>query len=140
MHSELQNEDGKAMDHLLKDYNITLQKHRELKKKGVKQVPAHTMHRKWYMSNQKKNTKKMVLLLLKQGANVNAKDIFYNTPLHLSVFNANVKIVKTLLKHNANVNARNIFRETPLHAARNLYLLRIIIIFLIHYSSTLCLY
>jgi hypothetical protein len=30
LHSELQNEDGKAMDRLLQDYNITLQKHREL--------------------------------------------------------------------------------------------------------------
>ena len=97
-------------------FNETL--HRILaKKKTRKQIPLHTLHRTWFMQYQSKDLHKMVKILLKHGASVNARDTLNNTVLHLSCFHFIPKIVRTLLKAGADINARNIYGDTPLHIA-----------------------
>jgi ankyrin repeat protein len=54
-------------------------------------------------------------LLLDQGAEVNARDNFANTPLHLAV--RFPEMVELLLARGAQVGARNAFGNTPLHLA-----------------------
>jgi ankyrin repeat protein len=54
-------------------------------------------------------------LLLDQGADVNARDNFSNTPLHMAVHHPDM--VELLLARGAEVNARNAFGDTPLHLA-----------------------
>ena len=55
----------------------------------------------------------IVKLLIKQGANVNAKDRKGKTPLHHLV--NQLEIVKLLIKQGANVNAKDRKGKTPLH-------------------------
>ncbi len=54
-------------------------------------------------------------LLLDQGADVNARDNFSNTPLHAAV--RHPAMVDLLLARGAEVNAQNAFGNTPLHLA-----------------------
>jgi ankyrin repeat protein len=54
-------------------------------------------------------------LLLDQGSDVNARDNFSNTPLHLAV--RFPQMVELLLARGAQVGARNAFGNTPLHLA-----------------------
>ena len=54
-------------------------------------------------------------LLLDQGSDVNARDNFSNTPLHLAV--RHPAMVELLLARGAQVGARNAFGNTPLHLA-----------------------
>jgi len=53
--------------------------------------------------------------LLDQGADVNSRDNFSNTPLHLAVRSA--EMVELLLSRGAMPGARNAFGHTPLHLA-----------------------
>jgi len=53
--------------------------------------------------------------LLDQGSEVNARDNFSNTPLHLAV--RHPAMVELLLARGARVEARNAFGNTPLHLA-----------------------
>ena len=49
-------------------------------------------------------------MLMEHGANLNAENIFQNTPIHLaSAKIGNRKVVAKLLSHGADVNAKNIF-------------------------------
>jgi ankyrin repeat protein len=59
----------------------------------------------------------LVELLLKGGAQVNAKDPFGLTPLLVAVQSDNQRIVKALLLNDADVNARDDYLYTPLHWA-----------------------
>ncbi len=54
-------------------------------------------------------------LLLDQGSDVNARDNFSNTPLHLAV--RFPEMVQLLLARGAQAGARNAFGNTPLHLA-----------------------
>ncbi len=54
-------------------------------------------------------------LLIQQGANVNGRDVWGSTPLHLAV--GYPDIVDLLIASGANVNLRDGFGNTPLHLA-----------------------
>ena len=56
-------------------------------------------------------------ILLQNGADVNAKNNYHRTPLHLAVFHGHSKIAKLLLQNGALVNAKCKAGETPLHFA-----------------------
>ncbi|KAF5928382.1 hypothetical protein HPG69_014987 [Diceros bicornis minor] len=51
------------------------------------------------------------------GANVNAKDTLWLTPLHRAAASRNEKVLGLLLAHSADVNARDKLWQTPLHVA-----------------------
>jgi serine/threonine protein kinase len=55
--------------------------------------------------------------LLKEGANLNARNIVGWTPLHLAVQNGHIEVVKLLIEKGANVNAKDNIGDTPLHDA-----------------------
>ncbi|GBN54847.1 hypothetical protein AVEN_176974-1 [Araneus ventricosus] len=55
--------------------------------------------------------------LLGYSANVNAKNLYEQTPLHSAAIEGKAELVKTLLEHTANVNARDSKGLTPLHYA-----------------------
>uniref|UniRef100_A0A803TST9 Ankyrin repeat domain 52 n=1 Tax=Anolis carolinensis TaxID=28377 RepID=A0A803TST9_ANOCA len=59
----------------------------------------------------------IVELLILSGANVNAKDTLWLTPLHRAAASRNEKALNLLLKHSADVNARDKYWQTPLHVA-----------------------
>ena len=61
--------------------------------------------------------KTMVELLITNGADVNAKNINYDTPLHGAARAGDAHILKLLIANGADVNAKNIKRDTPLHGA-----------------------
>jgi ankyrin repeat protein len=61
------------------------------------------------------NSKVMAELLIAHGADVNARDVFSQTPLHLAAQNGNLEVAKVLLANNADVNAREMFNSTALH-------------------------
>ncbi|MGB0356903.1 MAG: ankyrin repeat domain-containing protein [Cytophagales bacterium] len=52
-------------------------------------------------------------LAAKKGIDVNAKDIFGDTPLHDAAFGNNIKAVDILVKNGADVNALNRRKSTP---------------------------
>ncbi|XP_068717330.1 ankyrin-1-like [Montipora capricornis] len=54
---------------------------------------------------------------LKSGANVDERDQFLLTPLHLACWYGHESVVKLLLDHNADVNALDRFQFTPLQKA-----------------------
>ncbi|XP_068740299.1 GA-binding protein subunit beta-1-like [Montipora capricornis] len=54
---------------------------------------------------------------LKNGANVDERDQFLLTPLHLACWYGHESVVKLLLDHNADVNAVDRFQFTPLQKA-----------------------
>ena len=64
--------------------------------------------------------KKIVELLIANGADVNAKSKFENTPLNLAAFWGHKEIVELFIAKGADVNAKdNRLRKTPLDLADN---------------------
>ena len=63
-----------------------------------------------------------VRLLIKNGADVTARDGTHSTPLHLASSKGSAETVNTLIQHGADVNAQNESRSTPLHLAASSYL------------------
>lgn len=62
--------------------------------------------------------KEVAELLLAKGANVNAKDVFHDTPLHLAArSHRTLEVAELLLAKGADVNAKNYWGATPLHVA-----------------------
>jgi len=57
------------------------------------------------------------LTLVTTGTNVNARDVFGNTPLHFAVGKGHEAVVKMLLQNGAEVNIANEDLWTPLHLA-----------------------
>jgi len=57
----------------------------------------------------------VLLRLIQNGANVNAKDENGNTPLHIAVQKNLYTITQLLIDKHANVNAKNKYGNTPLH-------------------------
>ena len=60
---------------------------------------------------------KVVKILLDEGANTGAKNIYDWTSLHLAARNGHSKVVKILLDKGADIGAKNMFICTPLHYA-----------------------
>jgi ankyrin repeat protein len=65
------------------------------------------------------NNKKIVKLLLDNGADINATNIYNNTPLHeaIKTKNIDVNIIELLLKNGAKKNIPNKLGSTPFHKA-----------------------
>jgi ankyrin repeat protein len=59
----------------------------------------------------------LVKLLLKRGANVNEKDKYNLTPLHLASYYKRLKIVQVLLDHGASTDLENDHGDTPFQIA-----------------------
>ena len=57
--------------------------------------------------------------LIKEGADVNAKDKENNTPLHEASRKGRMNIVKLLIKYNVDPTIRGYHNETPLEKASN---------------------
>lgn len=55
--------------------------------------------------------------LMRDGADINAKNTFGETPLHWAVCDGNTAIATLLIEKGANINAKNTFGDTPLHKA-----------------------
>ena len=62
-------------------------------------------------------TSEVAALLIKNGANVNAKDIGGQTPLHEAVNTGILKVAELLITKGADVNAKDESEDTPLHKA-----------------------
>ena len=59
----------------------------------------------------------LIKLLISKGADVNAKEKYGNTPLHIAATAGGVGIAELLISKGAKVNARDDIGETPLHIA-----------------------
>ena len=70
-----------------------------------------------HLAARKSDNKETVNLLLRKGANPDAKDKIGNTPLHWAVRHGQIETIELLLAGNADPNARNNQGETPLHHA-----------------------
>lgn len=59
----------------------------------------------------------VIALLIAAGADVNAGDAGFQTPLHYAAKSSKLEMVRVLLSNGADVDALNDFGETPLHYA-----------------------
>ncbi len=81
----------------------------------IDNIPTTTLH-----SVAESGNKAEVIKLLKEGVDINAVDVFGDTPLLKSIKYNKADVAEILLENNANVNLANHLKETPLHiAAKN---------------------
>jgi hypothetical protein len=66
------------------------------------------------------NSKAMAELLISYGADVNAHDVFFRTPLHVTAGSGNLEVAKVLLENKADVNARDMGSSTALNIVASL--------------------
>ncbi|EAY04906.1 ankyrin repeat protein, putative [Trichomonas vaginalis G3] len=64
-----------------------------------------------------KSIKEVLEILILCGIDINSKDKYGNTPLHLAAYGKLKITVEFLIANGANVNARNNVEKTPLHLA-----------------------
>ena len=64
-----------------------------------------------------KNDHALVRVLIEGGADVNAKDVFGDSPLHEAIDKGDGGLVSLLVESGANVNAKNAFGDPALHRA-----------------------
>ncbi len=62
---------------------------------------------------------KVVLFLIKEGANIGEKDFFKRTPLHFASFGGHLEIAHLLIDEGAYVHAKDKDGNTPLDAAKS---------------------
>ncbi|CAL1268270.1 unnamed protein product [Larinioides sclopetarius] len=77
----------------------------------------HTVNRYLDTMLHKAKTAGIARDLLGYSANVNAKNLYEQTPLHSAAIEGKAEVVKTLLEHVANVDAKDSKEFTPLHYA-----------------------
>lgn len=56
-------------------------------------------------------------LLLKNGANIEARNVYNLTPLHFAAKNNSTEVAKLLLERGAEIEAKNSHNAAPLHGA-----------------------
>jgi hypothetical protein len=56
--------------------------------------------------------------LIEDGANVNSRDIFGDTPLHVATKRCNYQIVKILIDNKAKIDMKDFLGQTPLEVAK----------------------
>ena len=80
---------------------------------GRKSESHEQDHENWQVKS-----KVMAAILLSHGADVNAKDVFFQTPLHYAATTGNIEMAKMLLSRKADVDAKNrSYYSRPLHLA-----------------------
>ena len=70
------------------------------------QTPLH--HAAWI------NNVELTLLLIDNGANINAKTNSDTTPLHIAAFRNSIDVAKILIEKGAKINSKDRNRDTPL--------------------------
>ncbi|MCX5925505.1 MAG: ankyrin repeat domain-containing protein [Candidatus Dependentiae bacterium] len=91
---------------------------RRLLKSGVPvDLPDHNLATPLTIATQNAQLLSTIKLLLKNNANVNAKNIHEETPLIKSAYQKNIAIPSLLLKYGADINASNTMGETALMIA-----------------------
>ncbi|KAJ8668029.1 hypothetical protein QAD02_009692 [Eretmocerus hayati] len=75
----------------------------------INEAPLHSV-----IFEDPSTTVEAVELLLKYGADPNARDYRNNTPLHFMCYNGCPDIIDILVSHGADINARNSLCKTPL--------------------------
>lgn len=72
-------------------------------------------------------SRKIAKLLLDSGAEVDVRDEYLRTPLHIAVEYARLDIVSILLDHGASVSATRKDRKTPLHLAKSASMVKLLL-------------
>jgi len=80
---------------------------------GRKSESHEKNHENWQIKS-----KEMAEILYAHGADVNAKDVFFQTSLHYAATTGNIEVARILVSHRADVDAKNRFYSSrPLHLA-----------------------